>query len=177
MDKSLLRKELRKKIAEISDKNEQSQKILARLKECDLPSGAVCVYKALSSEVDTDGIIEYFLKTREVYLPVVQGEDMMLVRIDMNTRFEKGAFNIDEPTGERLKPEDVNPSVTVTPLLGADGERNRLGKGKGYYDRYFDKVNTYRIGVAFSEQLIDEVPCDKWDKKLDMLILPDRIIK
>ena len=179
MDKSQLRKSLREKIAALTleDKKEQSKKVLERLKKCELPKGSVCVYKALPSEVNTDGIIEYFLEDRQVYLPVVEGDDIMLVRIDADTEYEKGAWNISEPIGERLKPEEVNPALTVTPLLGADESLMRLGKGKGFYDRYFQKVNTYKIGIAFREQLVKEVPCDIWDKRLDMLLLPDRIIK
>lgn len=179
MDKGQLRKSLREKIASLTpdEKREQSASVLALIKECKLPEGAVCVYKALPSEVNTDGIIEYFLKNRQVYLPVVEGDDIMLVRIDADTEYEKGAWNISEPIGERLKPEEVNPALTVTPLLGADESLMRLGKGKGFYDRYFQKVNTYKIGIAFREQLVKEVPCDIWDKQLDMLVLPDRIIK
>lgn len=177
MDKTGLRKILRERLKAIDDKEEQSAAVLARLKECELPKGSVCVYKALPSEVNTDGIIEYFLATRRVYLPVVEGNDIMLAEINAHTEYAKGAWNISEPLGERLKPEEVNPAITVTPLLGADENLMRLGKGKGFYDRYFQKANTYKIGIAFREQLVEEVPSDIWDKRLDMLVLPDRIIK
>ena len=62
------------------------------------------------------------------------------------------------------------PAVTVTPLLGADKNLNRLGKGKGYYDRYFAKVKTLRIGLAFDEQIVDDIPCEETDKALDILV-------
>lgn len=176
MDKVSLRKLLRDRIARVEDREEQSAKILALLKTVQFPEGDVCVYKALPSEVDTDGIIEYFMETRRVYLPVVEGDDIMLVEVNRDTRFESGAWNISEPIGERLAPQDVNPAITVTPLLGADCNLARLGKGKGFYDRYFGKVDTFKVGLAFNQQLVDEVPCDQWDKRLDMLVLPDRII-
>ena len=53
-----------------------------------------------------------------------------------------------------VAPEAARPSVTVTPLLGADRRLHRLGKGKGYYDRYFAKLQTYKVGLAFKEQVI-----------------------
>ena len=76
-----------------------------------------------------------------------------------------------------MLPSEVCPSVTVTPLLGVDKRLNRLGKGKGYYDRYFNAVETYKVGLAFEEQVIDKVVCDSWDKPLDMLTTPQGVIK
>lgn len=177
MDKQKLRKEIRARLAETTDKDEQSRAITEKLLACVLPEGSVCIYNSLSSEVNTEGLIKEFFKTREVYLPVVDGDDILLVRLDKDMQYVEAKWGIMEPSGERLRPEDVNPEITVTPLLGADKELNRLGKGKGFYDRYFEKVKTLKIGLAFREQFVEKIPSDEWDKRLDMLVLPDRIIK
>ena len=176
MDKPSQRKTLRAIVAGITDKAIQSEKITSILQNTPLPNGKLCVYNSLPSEVATKRIIEYFCKTREVYLPVVDGEDMMLVKVDKNTEYQVGSWGISEPIGERLLPSEVLPSVTVTPLLGADKNLNRLGKGKGYYDRYFASVDTYKVGLAFKEQVIEKVICEDWDKPLDMLITPKGVI-
>lgn len=126
--------------------------------------------------MDTKALIEYFCNMREVYLPVVDGEDIALVNVDKDTKYVEGAWGIYEPIGKRLAPQDVRPSVTVTPLLGVDRRLNRLGKGKGYYDRYFAKTDTFKVGLAFREQVVEKVYADDWDKPLDMLITPDGII-
>lgn len=177
MDKKELRQQIRAGLAKIVDKEEQSYRIAERLLACDLPEGSVCIYNSLPSEVNTDLLIKEFFKSRDVYLPVVDGDDILLVKLEEDTRYEEAKWGILEPTGERLRPEDVQPAITITPLLGADKELNRLGKGKGFYDRYFEKVKTLKIGLAFKEQFVEKIPSDEWDKRLDMLVLPDRIIK
>ena len=177
MDKSSQRVELREIIASISDKAMQSGEIARLLQNACLPSGSICIYNSLPSEVDTKEIIEYFCQSRDVYLPVVEGEDMLLVKVDGDTKYQQAKWGIFEPIGRKYLPSEIRPAVTVTPLLGVDKKLNRLGKGKGYYDRYFQAVNTFKVGLAFKEQVIDEVICDSWDKPLDMLITSDGIIK
>lgn len=176
MDKKSQRRQLRLALANISDKLEQSESIAEFIKCAELPKGSICIYNSLASEVDTKALIEYFCNMREVYLPVVDGEDIALVNVDKDTKYVEGAWGIYEPIGKRLAPQDVRPSVTVTPLLGVDRRLNRLGKGKGYYDRYFAKTDTFKVGLAFREQVVEKVYADDWDKPLDMLITPDGII-
>ncbi|MCI9291132.1 MAG: 5-formyltetrahydrofolate cyclo-ligase [Clostridia bacterium] len=176
MDKKSQRRQLKFALANISDKLEQSESIAEFIKCAELPKGSICIYNSIASEVDTKALIEYFCNMREVYLPVVDGEDIALVNVDKDTKYAEGAWGIYEPIGKRLAPQDVRPSVTVTPLLGVDRRLNRLGKGKGYYDRYFAKTDTFKVGLAFREQVVEKVYADDWDKPLDMLITPDGII-
>lgn len=176
MDKKSQRRQLKFALANISDKLEQSESIAEFIKCAELPKGSICIYNSLASEVDTKALIEYFCNMREVYLPVVDGEDIALVNVDKDTKYVEGAWGIYEPIGKRLAPQDVRPSVTVTPLLGVDRRLNRLGKGKGYYDRYFAKTDTFKVGLAYREQVVEKVYADDWDKPLDMLITPDGII-
>lgn len=176
MDKNSQRRQLKFALANISDKLEQSESIAKFIKCAELPKGSICIYNSIASEVDTKALIEYFCNMREVYLPVVDGEDIVLVNVDKDTKYVEGAWGIYEPIGKRLAPQDVRPSVTVTPLLGVDRRLNRLGKGKGYYDRYFAKTDTFKVGLAFREQVVEKVYADDWDKPLDMLITPDGII-
>lgn len=176
MDKKSQRRQLKFALANISDKLEQSESIAEFIKCAELPKGSICIYNSIASEVDTKALIEYFCNMSEVYLPVVDGEDIALVNVDKDTKYAEGAWGIYEPIGKRLAPQDVRPSVTVTPLLGVDRRLNRLGKGKGYYDRYFAKTDTFKVGLAFREQVVEKVYADDWDKPLDMLITPDGII-
>ena len=177
MDKKSLRGKLRLALANVKDRNEQSEEIATYVKREIAQSGSICIYNALPSEVDTKALIEYYCGKCDVYLPIVDGEDMLLVKVDKDSEFVEGAFGISEPKGQRFLPKDVNPEVTITPLLGVDKKLNRLGKGKGYYDRYFASVNTFKVGLAFNEQVVDEVDIDEWDISLDVLITPKGIIK
>lgn len=177
MDKQTQRKELRSACKNIEDRDGQSRAIAELTKRVQLPSGSICIYNSLPSEVDTKELIEHFRKSRSVYLPVVEGDDILLVKVGDDTKYVEGRWGISQPIGQRLEPCQVLPSVTVTPLLGVDKKLNRLGKGKGYYDRYFASVDTYKVGLAFNQQVVDEVVCDEWDKPLDMLITPSGVIK
>ena len=171
MDKSSQRKALRTIVANISDKASQSEKIASILQDTLLPSGSICIYNSLPSEVDTKAIIEYFSKSRQVYLPVVDGEDILLVKVNKDTKYQAGSWGISEPIGERLSPKDVRPAVTITPLLGADKKLNRLGKGKGYYDRFLPlTVNAYKIGICFGFQIVDKIPTEETDIAMDDIV-------
>ena len=177
-DKSELRKLLKSRLAQMSEdeKSRQSAKIVEKIERLDLPSGGICIYNSLASEVDTSEIIEYFLGKREVYLPVIEGDDILLVKVDRDSEYATAKWGILEPSGQRLSPEEVKPSITITPLLGADKDLNRLGKGKGFYDRYFERVDTLKIGLAFEEQIVEDVPCEDTDKPLDMLISASEVL-
>lgn len=171
-DKSQARKIIKARIAALSEeeKSKQSGEVFSLLKSLDLPDGSICIYNSLTGEVDTKEIIKYFIGKRKVYLPVVDGDEILLVEVDGNTEYRIAKWGILEPIGESLSPEEVKPAITVTPLLGADKDLNRLGKGKGYYDRYFAKTDTLKIGLAFVEQIADAIPCEDTDKALDILI-------
>lgn len=124
------------------------------------------MYKALPTEVNVDLAIEYCLdKGIKVFLPRVKGDDMEIVE---HGDMAVGAYGILEPVGE---PSDILPSVAVVPLLGVDKLKNRLGKGKGYYDRFFENKKIYKIAVAFDTQLVDKLPVDDNDIAMDELII------
>ena len=177
MSKRLIREQLRERIAGIDNKPALSQKICKKVEELELNFNSVLLYKALPSEVNVDSLIEKYMKGKHVYLPKVVGDDMYLVKIDKNTTYNVGAFNIKEPVGELLSPENVNIDLCITPLLGFDINLNRLGKGKGYYDRFFAKCGPkLKLGVAFSNQMFDgDIETEAHDVKLDIIVTEDKV--
>ncbi len=68
--------------------------------------------------------------------------------------------------------------VVVAPALGFDRIGNRLGRGGGYYDRFFanGRLKAPRCGFAFSEQVIDSVPVMECDERVDFLVTDEEII-
>ena len=83
---------------------------------------------------------------------------------------EKGvAFGIDEPIGNVYdNPEKID--LIVVPGVAFDKKNNRLGRGKAYYDKLLKTANTFKVGICFDFQLIDSVPVDKYDIKMDLVI-------
>ena len=83
---------------------------------------------------------------------------------------------------EPISSKKVNPSIILVPLIAYDRNKNRIGYGKGYYDRYLNSYlnrhkKTLTIGVAFSFQKHHKLPADKNDFKLDFIITEKGIIK
>ena len=129
------------------------------------------VYMSYSSEARTDKLIERLQeKGKKVYAPCVTGDDMLLVEVgDDFALSDKG---IREPVGE---PYEGEVDVVVMPLLAVDKKGNRLGYGGGYYDRYLQKhPNVFTIAFAYDEQIVDEVPCDERDRRVDAIVTDKR---
>lgn len=129
------------------------------------------IYRSFSSEAPTDKLIECLQeKGYKVYCPRVDGENMHAVPFGENTTVSR--FGIQEPIGE---PFDGEMDLAILPLLAVDEQGNRLGYGKGFYDRWLEKnERTKRIGYCFDCQVIKSVPCERTDKKLDMVVTEKR---
>ena len=86
---------------------------------------------------------------------------------DTSTAFEKGQFNILEPTGREVKPAEVDCILIPGICFSMDGAR--LGRGGGYYDRLCGNYTGERLGVCYESQKRTEIPVDAWDQKMDLL--------
>jgi 5-formyltetrahydrofolate cyclo-ligase len=116
--------------------------------------------------------------------------DIEMLRIadedDLKT-FVANNWGILEPSLDSLSRREnllpMNPDFVcvVNPGLAFDLHRNRLGKGKGYYDRFLVKLGKVAkfktLAVALKCQIVDSVPVEDYDVKMDEIILEDREIK
>jgi len=68
--------------------------------------------------------------------------------------------------------------VVVTPGLAFDREGNRLGYGGGYYDRYLQRMGraAARVGIAFSLQIVDRVPAEPGDQRVDVIVTDQEVL-
>ncbi|MAJ91676.1 MAG: 5-formyltetrahydrofolate cyclo-ligase [Legionellales bacterium] len=173
--KELLRKEMKKKRSSLDNaaRNEKSRKIietLCRTKEFEQSNTVFC-YVSYMDEVETNLVINHILRNNlKLYVPkIINNEEMIAIRLSNLSDLEPDKIGILTPkTGEiLLEPIDV----VITPGLGFTRKCERLGYGRGYYDRWFSKnsVKT-KIGVAFEIQITDNLPVEKTDVPMDMLI-------
>lgn len=126
----------------------------------------VLVYHSLPDEVYTHDFVEKWCKEKTILLPVVTGNDLELRVYSGKECLKKGSYGILEPQGETF--EDLSSiDVAIIPGVSFDKNGNRLGRGKGYYDRFLKKLNTFRIGVCFDFQLSEEIPHDEHDVAMD----------
>ena len=128
------------------------------------------------NEVKTNKINNFIKNSGKILvLPKVIDKETMIVIEDKN-QYILSPFGNKEPDGEEYK---GNIDIIITPGVAFDRDKNRVGFGRGYYDRFFVKYsNTKKIAIAFEEQIINEgIETDKYDKKVDVLITENNIIK
>lgn len=132
----------------------------------------VLMYHSLPDEVDTHDAVNRLAESgKTVLLPKVTGESEMELRIYRGEGdLRKGAFGIMEPSGELFTDYD-SIDVAIIPGMAFDAGGNRLGRGKGYYDRLLARIpDVYKIGICFDFQKVESVPADINDIKMDEVI-------
>lgn len=93
-----------------------------------------------------------------------------------NELIEKNDFG-SKILGPKENCEEVVPSILLIPGIAFNLKGERLGRGKGYFDRYLEGFRGLKVGIAFEIQLSEKIPTDKNDQKLDWLITEKNIYK
>lgn len=95
-------------------------------------------------------------------------EPLRFLAWDTEAALAAGPFGLSQPDAAAA---ELHPDIVLTPLVGFDAARNRLGQGAGHYDRAFARFpDALRIGIAFSVQQCDSLPADPWDMPLHMIV-------
>lgn len=133
----------------------------------------ILLYYPLTDEVDVRALIRRAdMQGKLVLLPKVVGEELELRVYQGESSLAKGAFNIMEPVGE-LFPEERYGEIdmAVIPGMAFTPRGARLGRGKGFYDRLLPKLsNAWKVGACFPFQVMDEIPTEAHDIKLDEVV-------
>lgn len=177
-EKKYIRDEIRKIKSVLSDfeKNKASEIIFSRLvksKEWNKAQN-ILLYYSLPDELHTNIFFEK-IKDKNLFLPKVEGNDLIILPYKKN-ELTKGAFSILEPQGY----SGINPDILeliIVPGVAFDKELNRLGRGKGYYDKLLSLCKALKIGICYDFQLIDKIPTETHDIKMDIIITPTKIIQ
>ena len=149
---------------------EQSEQILAKLEQHPdfAKAEIVMLYSALPDEVQTQAFLEKWHLKKKIILPTVVGDDIIPVEYGKDTAFAVGDFNILEPQNE---PYTGGFDLIIVPGVAFDNKGNRLGRGRGYYDRFLcQHLDVKRIGICFDFQLVDEVPAEPFDIRMDEVL-------
>lgn len=132
----------------------------------------VLLYSALPDEVDLSLLLQdAYGCGKEVILPVVDGDTLRLRLYDPAHMAVQGPYKILEPTGQCKEITDCT-SIDFAIIPGRAFSRSgqRLGRGKGYYDRILPQLKCPRWGAAFACQMKRFIPTDPWDVKLEKVI-------
>lgn len=135
----------------------------------------VVAFWSLPDEPDISSVIDsLYAQGKDVLLPCVTSDtEMVLRRYRGEASMSPGAFGILEPHGEEsdIATLQRQPSVVLVPGVAFDRDGNRLGRGKGYYDRFLKKAGqVYTIGVCHDFQIVEEVPRGEYDMPVDELV-------
>ncbi|MCD7721871.1 MAG: 5-formyltetrahydrofolate cyclo-ligase [Prevotellaceae bacterium] len=137
-------------------------------------SRTALLYHALPDEVCLSPLIEEgFREGKRILLPVVSGESLQLREYEGEQSLSRGPFGIMEPTGREFT-DLTHIDLALIPALAYDPQGNRLGRGRGYYDRLLPHLarNIY-IGVCFPFQLVAAVPhCEHDWKVSEVFVIP-----
>ena len=174
------------------ERDRKSADIMERIFQSDWyrEAGIVLAYVNFRSEVDTGELLrKALLDGKKVYCPRVEGEKMNFYRILSPDDLEKGYGGIMEPLAKvetlfSVHEASSDSCLMITPGSAFDRECNRMGYGKGYYDKYLDFVSeknaglTFKIrtvGICFECQMQKRIPVEAYDRKMDMVITEERI--
>ena len=135
----------------------------------------ILMYHSLPDELSTHRFLDKWHGRKSFYLPRVNGVNLEILPYD-ESRLELGAFHIEEPTGNNTVPaEDIE--LVIVPAVAYDRSGNRLGRGKGFYDRLLATTKATKVGVGYEFQIVDEIPAEPHDVKMDMVITQKTVIR
>jgi 5-formyltetrahydrofolate cyclo-ligase len=191
-EKALLRRAVTSTLRALSDedKRRRSAQVLELLAAEDAWAESVDVlgFYPLLEEVMILPLLEQIAgSSRALWLPRIAGGDLTFHRV---TRFDRGlsthAYGMREPVADLpvFDPRRLGaPVVVITPGVAFDRALNRLGRGRGYYDRFLrmlrraSAVPVRALAVAYSEQLVSEVPHGPEDERVDVVVTDREVVR
>ena len=134
----------------------------------------IMIYMSFRSELSTVEIVENLRRQgKKLCFPLCEKAGIMhaYCPVDENS-WKKGYMGIMEPDPEKsefIKPEDID--LVICPMVAFDSEKNRMGYGGGYYDRYLPRCSkALCMGIAFEAQRVDALIPDEYDRAMDVII-------
>ena len=141
-----------------------------RVREAD----TILMYHSLPDEVDTHSALDQLLAMgKKVFLPKVVSDTEMTIHeyTGADSLQPSEPYGILEPTTPELSIINCQLSIAVVPGMAFDRQGHRLGRGKGYYDRFLSQIpNIYKIGVCFPFQMLESIPSESTDVVMDEVI-------
>ncbi|MDE7402491.1 MAG: 5-formyltetrahydrofolate cyclo-ligase [Muribaculaceae bacterium] len=178
MEKSELRRKIKamKSLMLDMEKVEAADAVFRQLEQTAafIMSENILMYHSLPDELSTHSFLRKWAGKKHFFLPRVNGVNLEILPYE-ESRLELGAFHIEEPSGQdTIDVEHIE--MIVVPAIAYDRRGNRLGRGKGFYDRLLGDSKAIKVGVGYEFQLVDEVPVEAHDVSMDMVISPSGCI-
>ncbi len=164
-------KDLKSKLTEV-ERQKKSAKIFLELEQLEVFKQAktILLYWSMNDEVFTPTFIDKWWKEKTILLPVVNGDNMEIKIYAGKSSMTPGErFGILEPTGDIFT--DFNTiDLIVTPGIAFDKNNFRMGRGKGYYDKFLSQCVAHKLGVCYNFQVFDSIPTEQHDIPMNVVI-------
>lgn len=147
---------------------EYSKKICQNIQPFITDKSVIMIYNCIDNEVDVSFLKD---KNKTVLYPRIEGD--IIVAVDPEG-FENGSFGVYEPKGKAYL---GNIDAVIVPMCAFDEKLNRLGFGKGYYDKFLYNLDCLKIGVAFNCQKTTNIIEKETDVKMDIIVTENEIIR
>ena len=186
--KKALRKIIKVRVSAISPEERRKREEILHNNLFSMPeflaAESVMLFANLPDEIDTFSLIDKCIAMgKKVYLPVINGDDM--TACEFNGEYRVGRYDIKEPVDVRdsvTEPVDVlltdrekvpeHFDFILVPGVGFSPSGYRLGRGKGYYDKFLSKYsNLFTVGVCFREQFYLDIPTEPHDVPMQKVIV------
>ena len=178
-EKELIREKIKKKKQQLTDKEKEIEAANVFEKIEALPefinAHNIMIYWSMPDELPTHDFIIRWSKKKTMLLPVVKGEDMLIKPFSTKEELKQGSLGIWEPDTQKEYLNSID--LVIVPGVAFDRNKSRLGRGKGYYDRYFINKRIVKIGVCFDFQLLESIPIDSFDIKMDKVVTNSILIE
>lgn len=142
-------------------------------------AGVFLTYYHIRNEIDLSSMHENLLmRGQELYFPVVEGDDIRFYYASSRSDFAVGEFGCYEPTDRRLPFDPTESAVAFVPGVAFSEKGDRIGFGRGYYDRFFSEhPDIIRVGVCYEAQLTDKIEPKDTDVPMNMIVTEKRIME
>ena len=183
--KDLRGKLLAKLLSLTKEVKRRSANVLSILSELQIYKDAkvIMAYFPLRGEVDVLGLIGKAIGIKRFCFPVMDTAKKELRAFeagDLDRDFLPGPFGVRQPDTEKTKELDIGKiDLIIVPGLAFDRQKNRLGRGAGFYDRFLDKIKppAKKVGVAFEFQILESLPViPPFDQKVDFLATETKVL-
>lgn len=176
-EKSRIREEVKrlKFKMTLEEKKHQADRVFEKIES--MPefkrASTILMYWSMPDELPTHDFIIKWSEHKTILLPVVKGDRMTVRKFTGEEDLKRGQWKTLEPASTHSYSVA---DLVIVPGVAFDKDRQRLGRGGGYYDRYFKRKHIPKWGICFSFQLFDEVPVVSFDIQMDRVITPDLIV-
>ncbi len=172
MDKHEIRRRIknRKQLITEAERREAARAVFETLEQTPafILAERILIYHSLPDELSTLEFLDKWHTRKQFFLPRVNGVNLELLPYE-RTSLRLGAFHIEEPT-EGTPVDPATMELIIVPGVAFDRRGNRLGRGKGFYDRLLATTRAMTIGVGYDFQLVDELPVEPHDTPVRLVI-------